>query len=898
MLKKTIYFFLSLMMLVSCNNEHEKSFVVGFSQCTMGDNWRKTMVEGMERELSFHTNMKMVLANANGSSEKQIAQIQKFIDDKVDLIIVSPNEAKPLTPIIEKAFNAGIPVVVVDRQTISKKYTVFVGAKNTLVGQNAGIYANILLQGKGQILEIGEGSSTSPTIDRHRGLVEIIKKYPNLLLTESIFSDWDITIFEQKIITTIKSNKNLDLIFAHNDRLALRASNFCKELGLEKKIKIIGVDGLYGENQGIDLVEKGIISATILYPTGGEEAIRIAAKILEKQPFQKENELFTTVINPENVRIMKQQSSKVIQQQETIKRQSLKMDDLTHTYSTQKNILYITATLLSLVIIFGALMLFLFREKQLSNQKLEEQNTAIKEQNIEIERVSLQARNATEEKMRFYSYISHEFKTPLSLILTPTEDLLHRKTFEPKEIKNTLKFIQKNTYRLLRLVDQLLDLRKLDAGKMELKVATYDLVAFVKEIVEDFSIKAKTNQIDLQFITPFSSLNYPFDSEKLDKVLFNIISNAFKYTANGGRIHVSLLKNIDSIEISIADNGTGMNQQDMEHAFDLFYRSNQNTSLGTGLGLALSREFVSLHEGEILLESALNKGTTFKICLPLKSIASNIDAQNSARLPYYIEQETITEKTDEKPTNFENSLVIIEDNTDLLTFLSGKFKKSFQVYTAENAEDGWKIILNNIPDIVISDVMLPGMDGFLLTQQLKADFRTSHIPIILLTAKGQVENQIEGTKAGADAYLSKPFNQQLLEEKIKSLLENRSRMRRRFSNEITNPHDVQRVERKFLLDFELLIEKYMSDSTLSVEKLSQEMNMSRVQLYRKITALTDKNVNDYIAEYKIKKAKQLLQDPSKNITEIAYLLGFNNPGYFTTFFKQKTNQTPSDWRNS
>ena len=247
---------------------------------------------------------------------------------------------------------------------------------------------------------------------------------------------------------------------------------------------------------------------------------------------------------------------------------------------------------------------------------------------------------------------------------------------------------------------------------------------------------------------------------------------------------------------------------------------------------------------------------------------------------------------------FENSIVIIEDNVELLTFLKNRLSTKYQVFGEESAEKGWETILKNIPDIVVSDVMLPGNDGFWLTNRLKSDFRTSHIPIILLTAKGQIESQIEGAKAGADAYIAKPFNQQLLEEKINGMIENNRRMRLRFSNEITDPHDVEKVERKFLLDFELLIEKGLKNSTLSVENLSQEMGMSRVQLYRKITALTDKNVNDYISEYKIKKSKQLLQDPTKNISEIAYELGFNNPGYFTTFFKQRTKQTPSEWRNS
>jgi YesN/AraC family two-component response regulator len=242
------------------------------------------------------------------------------------------------------------------------------------------------------------------------------------------------------------------------------------------------------------------------------------------------------------------------------------------------------------------------------------------------------------------------------------------------------------------------------------------------------------------------------------------------------------------------------------------------------------------------------------------------------------------------------TIVLIEDNPDLNAFLKQKLDKTYNFVATDTAEQGWDLILEHIPDLIISDVMLPQMDGYALTNKVKNDFRTSHIPVILLTAKGQMENQIEGTKAGADAYIIKPFNQQLLEERIKSMLSNRDKMRRRFSNEITNTNHIPKNERTFLIEFETLIEKYIKDNTLSVEKLSQELGMSRVQLFRKISALTNKNVTDYIAEFKLQKAKRLLKETNKTISEIAYETGFNNPSYFTTFFKQHTQQTPSEWR--
>ncbi len=878
-------------LLISCLSEEKAKYTIGFSQCLTSDSWRKEMQASLERGLSFYPEVKMITKDAQAINQLQIHQIQEFIDQKVDLLIVSPNESAYVTPVIEKAFRAGIPVIVLDRRTTSNKYTAFVGANNILVGRNAGIYAKILLQGYGNILEVGGPPDVTPFFDRNIGFKSVIQENPGLKIIKTIWNAGD----SDSLKAFFNTHPEIDLVFTHNDRLAYTVYKVCKELRIKNKVKIIGVDGLSGKNEGLDLVQKGMLDATILYPTGGEEAIQTAVKILKHQPFKKENQLLTTIVNPENVGIMIAQFNKITEQQNNIARQANKIKDLNQIYSSQKNVLYITLLLLTLVLGFGGVLLLVFKEKQMSNKMLAQQNEEIIQQKEEIERVSLQAKEATEDKMRFYSYISHEFKTPLSLILTPTTDLLHRKTLDSRDSRPVLELIQKNANRLLRLVDQLLDLRKIDAGKITLNSSTYDLVSFIADIVNDFKYKAQRSQIDLLFICSFKEIAYTFDASKLDKVLFNLLSNAFNHTPKGGLIHVTLLKNGTTIEILIRDNGRGMTETEKQNAFELFYSGNQNISFGTGLGLALSREFVNLHQGEITLESEKNKGTTFTITLPYSENNSVFE-----QLPVF--NRNIEEQVDEpeivEEINSDISILIIEDNKDLSTFLKTKLSANYAVKIANTAEEGWELILSGIPDLIISDVMLPGQDGFSLTQKVKEDFRTSHIPVILLTAKGRVESQIEGTKAGADAYMAKPFNQLLLEEQVRNLLENRDRMRRRFSNEVTNFSNIQQSERKFLIDFELLIEKYLKDSTLSVEKISREMGMSRVQLYRKITALTNKNVNDYIAEYKIKKAKQLLADLSKNVTEIAYELGFNNPSYFTTFFKQKTDKTPSEWRQT
>jgi signal transduction histidine kinase/DNA-binding response OmpR family regulator/GrpB-like predicted nucleotidyltransferase (UPF0157 family) len=887
-----------LLAITSCSYQQEHQYRIVFLQCCH-DEWRDVMNSEMKRELAFHPDVKLETIESYSNTEKQVEQLKALNKQKIDLLIITPNESKPLTAAIEEIYKAGIPIVFVDRKTESGNYAAFIGADNYEIGKTAGKFLASQFNSGGNIIEIQLEMTSSPATERNRGFKDAIAANPNLRIVEAIETKNGVTDINTNIPRILKEHPETNIIFSHTDFLAVTAYQTTQKDGKSKNLFFVGIDAI-PVTKGMQDVKNGVLNATFLYPTGGAEAIQTAVKILKKQPFEKETKLLTNVITSDNVDIMLSQIQKIKEQQVEIERETLKITELNKTYSTQRNRLYFISALFTIVVILGAFLYFLLQEKQHSNRVLEEQNLAILEQKNEIEKVSILARKATEDKMRFYSYISHEFKTPLSLILTPTEDLLQRKNTDLKETNNTLQLIYKNANRLLRLVDQLLEMRKLDSGKMELEVSKKDLVAFIKDIVGDFNVKAKQKHIDLQFISPFKELSFAFDVEKLDKVLFNIISNAFKYTPDGGLIHVSILKNTDKIEINIADNGIGMNAEEKAHAFDLFYRGNKNISLGTGLGLALSQEFVMLHGGEITINSEKDKGTTFKITLPIieskQVLEENHTSIFSKRIHEFEDNDANLVKKNTKHS-FENTIILIEDNRDLNLFLNQRLEKTYNVIATENAEQGWQEILSYIPDIIICDVMLPGKDGFALTQKVKSDFRTSHIPVILLTAKSQIESQIEGTKAGADDYILKPFNQQLLEEKLKGLVENRDRMRRRFSNEVVNPNHLQKGERRFLMEFEALIDKNIKDSTLSVEKLSQELGMSRVQLFRKMSALTNKNVTDYIAEYKLQKAKILLKEQEKNIAEIAYELGFSTPSYFTTFFKQKTNQTPTDWRN-
>ena len=908
-MKHTLFYLLVFLLPTACSEQQGRPYTIGFSQRTSTDNWRKTMQENMNRELSFNPEINFIVKDAGGQSARQVEQIQELIDQGVDLLIVSPNAAQPITPIVEKAYQQRIPVVIVDRRTTSDQYTAYVGADNVDVGRTAGMYTHALLKGVGNVVEIGESPGSSADIDRHRGFVEAISPHPGIRLVAKLEGDWDKRSFAGKLTKLLTAQPTIQLIFAQNDRTALKAYKVCQALNLEKRVKVIGVDGLPGKNEGIDLVDRGILSATVLYPTGGKESIRAAIAILKKQPFKRENRLPITLIDSSNVRIMKLQNEKVIEQQTDIEKQIQRIDQLSRTYASQKNTLYLTLASLLVVMLLGGWALYLFRSKQAAYQTLEQQNQEIREQKDKIETVSAQARLATEEKLRFYSYISHEFNTPLSLILTPTEDLLSKKNVSPHELRSNLSLVQKNAYRLLRLIDQMLDLRKTDAGKQRLHTSEQDLTAFVQDIVQDFRPKAEKQRIDLQLLTAKPTLPVWFDAEKLDKVIVNLLSNAFKYTPKGGLIHVRLDVVDEQVEIQVRDNGEGMTPDEQAHAFDLFFSGTKPFNLSKGLGLALSMEFIQLHQGEIRVQSEKNQGTTFTIRLPLGNGHLSPEEMNGSPT----RQRTMVDVDDEEtaapipPGKRTGTILVVEDNDDLRAFLSARLGVEFEIIAEASGSIAWERALETIPDVIISDIMLAdestalagAMDGLQLTQRVKADLRTSHIPVILLTAKGQMEQRIEGTRAGADAYLTKPFNSAYLLETIRTTLANREKWQRRYASDfLSGAGSANQPDKRFLNELTALIEQNLADASFSVEKLSHDMGVSRVQLYRKVQALLAMNVVDYIAEIRLKKAKRLLTETNKTMAEIAYETGFGSPAYFTTFFKQHIQKTPSEYRRS
>lgn len=904
-----LYFLFFGIFLISCHNPSPvKAYRIGFSQCTGGDDWRKTMLSEMKRELSFYDNIDFVYRDADANSKKQVQQIEDLLQNNIDILIVSPNEVAPLTPAIEKAYDSGIPVVVVDRRTNTNKYTSFIGASNYEVGQNAGHYAVSILKGKGNVMEVTGLPDASPVIDRHNGFMNIIEKYPGIKYVKRI--DDNTKPFLEKEEEILRTEK-IDLVYAQNDFMAFDCYKICKKLGIEEKIKIIGIDGLPIKNAGLDMVANGYISATILYPTGGSEAIVTALDILKKRPYKKENQLFTTIIDSTNVRIMKLQYDKILSQQKDIDERQLRIEKQKEISQFQINIIVGISITLALSLILGGILYYYLEENKKITRKLELQTNEIEKQRNQLIELMEKLKEANTAKVNFFTNISHELRTPLTLIMAPLEDALSSSKLH-FTIRQNLEFIQKNAFRLLKLINQLMDFRKMEEGKMKLRVSENNVATFVIEISESFKELASKKSISFNIINKASNTTAWFDVSMLDKVLFNLLSNAFKFTNENGSINVAIDKSTDnnSVLIKIEDTGIGMSAEDTEHAFDVFYQGHSSTFKGTGLGLALSKELILLHHGNITINSKQGKGTTFEISLPLgrshfknDAIFTNEADVNTAyedvkiyttEIDHYSKEETQKELIEK-----EASILIIEDNEDLRSFLKTRLESKYDIHEAENGEVGISKSFDIVPDLIISDIIMPGLNGLQITEQLKQDIRTSHIPIILLTAKSSMEEQIEGIKSQADAFIAKPFNLEHLEVTITNLLRNREVLRDHFTSELPNEtrsNSSSKIDRKFINEFSAIVENNISNEDFSVDQICKEIGVSRVQLYRKVKALLGYNVNDYILLVRMQKAKFLLSKEDLTIAQVAFKVGFASQAYFSTVFKTKFGISPSEFK--
>lgn len=734
MRKYTLYIIILLAIISSCSTGNKK-YRIGVSQCS-DDIWRDKQNTELKMAAYFHDNVELKFAAAYDSDQRQIQQIDSLVNEGIDLLIVAPNQIATISPAIDRTFEKGIPVIVFERKTNSRKYTAYMGADNYEMGKLMGEYIATRLQGKGKLMEVMGLKGSSPSIERHNGFRDALKDYPQLEVIATLQGDWtEPTAYKQVKEWNLKyPDTNINLVFGMNDRSAIGARKAFSET--QKSLPLFcGIDGLPGENGGIQQVRDSLLEASYIYPTHGDQLLQLALDILDGKPYTKETSLVSALVTRDNARVLQLESEEVTRLSKNVEQLHLTADSYLQQLASQRLFtLFSFAFIILLLMLAFAFYLYNRQKKRIlsERQKLER------------------------EQLNFYTQVSHELRTPLTLIEGPLTQLAETEDLQnaSKETTNMLAIVRRNTRQLSQLINKMLE-------------------------VQVGGIQEKSNTIT-------------------------------------------------------------------------------NDSFVTK---------------EISTESAPNILET------------------------------------EQPQD--TSVLIVDDNDDIREYLRTILQDKYQVFEAEDGQKGLALAQEQVPDIIVSDVMMPVMNGLEFCQNVKMNEITSHIPVILLTARALNRHQIEGYKSGADAYITKPFQPDLLLARIGNLLRNRHLLKDLWgtSSNASKKEDKTATatentpistegtrENAFICRFKKVVEERMTDSELSVETIGSELGLSRVQLYRKVKALTGSSPVDLLRKARLNKAQQLLQTSDLSVSEIAYQVGFTSPSYFTKCYKDEYGKVPGESR--
>ena len=717
---------MTLGLLASCSQDVKK-YRIGVSQCS-DDIWRDKQNSELQIGAYFHDNVELRFAVAYDSDERQIQQIDSLVGAGIDLLIVAPNQVSTISPAIDRAYDKGIPVIVFERKTNTKKYTAYMGADNYEMGHLMGEYVATRLNERGRIIEVMGLKGSSPAIERHNGFREAIAEHPGIQVVATLQGDWTEPTAYNTVKQWLDKNKDaagkIDLVFGMNDRTAMGARKAFEEAGGALPL-FCGIDGLPGENGGIRLVQDSLLDASYIYPTHGDQLLQLAVDILEGNPYEKETKLMSALVTQDNARVLLMESEEIMRQSHNLEQLHEKASQYLDQLGSQRTLTFVAlaAILLLLALLAGIYMYYLQRAR-------------IQDERTRMER----------EQLDFYTQVSHELRTPLTLIQGPLDQLLRTNDFRTASdnARELFTIVRRNTHQLTALVNKMLD-------------------AQVGGTVTD--------------------------------------DNAHEETQH---------------------------------------------------------------------------------------VASPESAGNV------------------KPDEDAPTVLIVDDNADIRTYLKSILQGKYSVLEAEDGKSGLDLAREHVPDLIVSDVMMPVMNGLQFCQEVKKDLISSHIPVILLTARALEKHQIEGYESGADAYITKPFSPELLLARIDNLLQSRHQLKDLWG---THPAPVAEsavqpvavpapIEDAFISRFKQMVEERLADSNLSVEDLAAGMGLSRVQLYRKVKALTGSTPVDLLRKARLSQAQRLLQESDLTVSEIAYQVGFASPSYFTKCYKDEFGIVPGEARKS
>ena len=874
-MKQWLYVVFLTLVFSACSDNNVKKYVIGVSQCSE-DIWRDKLNNELVMSTYQHDNVTLKFASANDNDRLQKQQIEQFIKEGVNLLIVSPNQIHTISSVIDKAYDAGIPVILFDRKTDSRKYTAFIGADNYEAGHEIGYFIGQQLEGKGNIAEICGLQASSPAIERNRGFMDALKNYPDIKVVARGYGDWikesGVTAMDSILV---QSKESFQYVFAQNDRMALGALQSIKKHKV-KGIKIVGIDALPVPGGGMENVRDGNLEASYIYPTRGDSVMQLALNILEKKPYKRDNYLKGALVTKANANVLLMQNEEMNKQTARLNALHGKVDTYLVQYNHQK--MYIVLFSIILLLLIG-IMVYIYR-------------TILMKRRIEEE--------ANKAKLQFFTNISHELRTPLTLIADPVNYIIHDDNLNSQQ-RSMLQIVQRNVLVLTQLVSEILDFRKVQNGKMELRLSDFNLAESMKQWIKLFSASAQKKHIAISMDAP-DTIMLRADQDKIERICYNLLSNALKYTSEGGEISLMAKEEDGRVMISVADNGCGISSDELPYIFDRFYQA-KNAGRGTGIGLAIVKAFTELHHGEVSATSIEGKGSTFTIHIPVRQ-KGEVTNQPTEKIEQLVEPSSAEEvpnqarHIDELIQPYQTDkpeVLIIDDNIDIRTYLRSVLSEKYNVSEAADGKAGLELARKIVPDIVLSDIMMPVMDGLAFCQQLKTDKAISHIPVILLTARSLDEQRAEGYEHGADAYLSKPFSLRLLLSRIDNLIESRKKLNQTWSkgvedDEIGNISN--EIDKSFLKQLRKIIQENLANSDLSVEQIGDEIGLSRVQLYRKVKALTGYSPVEIVRKARLTRARHLLQTTERTVSEVAYAVGFSTPSYFSKCYKDEFGENP------
>lgn len=898
--------------LASCGGkEAHKRFVVGVSQCSE-DTWRDKLNEELRIAATYY-DVDLQIKSANDDVRLQTEQIDRFVEQGVDLLVVAPGQVT-ISPAIDKAYEKGIPVIIFDRRTRSNKYTAYIGADNHDIGASmAEFMANANTEGT-EVVELCGLSSSSPAIERDAGFDSVAACRPNISIVKKVYADWT-EEGAYHVMDSLLSTPHpaFNCLFAHNDRMAMGARRAVVKHGIDPKtIKFCGIDAMPQQGGGMHLVSEGKLFASSIYPTRGDEVMRLAMKILTHKPYDRENRLSSALVTEANARVLLMQNDETTRQQGHLSELRNRVDKTVSDFKTQRIYLLIMLGALILLGIAYVYVVSANRAKARLNRQLAESVEQQRQMTKHIEEL-------THTQLQFFTNISHELRTPLTLIAGPTEQLLEDKTVQGTH-RRLLQMVERNTKILIQLVSEILDFRKVQNNKAVLKLNRFNLAETLRLWADDFGAVTSRKGITVKVDAPADAAQATViaDRDKLARVFFNLMSNAVKYTPQDGTITITLRHNDGSFFFTMNnDSVKTISKDDLPHIFERFYQSKGSIG-GTGIGLALVKANVDLHHGSISATSSQEEGTTFSITLPDTQEGYDPDADNDdskdnstkAEQGYvddsYAPVNVEAAEKAERITNAEDFdadrplVLIIDDNNGMRAYLRSILQDHYNVSEAVDGQQGLERARREVPKLVVCDVMMPVMDGLEFTRRLKADTATSHIPVILLTARSLSEQREEGYGTGADSYLTKPFTGSLLLARIDNLIHSRTLLRSLFSGNSKEEEKEEEMlgaqDQTFVTRLREVIRNNMGDSDFSVERIGEEIGLSRVQLYRKVKALTGQTPVELLRKARLERGRRLIEKTEKSVSEIAYEVGFTSPSYFNKCFKDEFGISPGVMR--